>query len=255
MYPGERFSLSVVVIGQRNGTVPGVILATIHESSSLAMGTHVQRISSIFCSQISYIVYSYNSTENISLQVQSPQYSSGIYFHPKLRQIQVSLKPCPPGFRLAHIHPGPYCDCVQLLADNKINCSISDQTIHRPSPVWIGYHSEGRNNDNPSNNVPNTGVIFHHHCPFDYCLPYAVNISVTSLTIKELRRMNSVIMVALVAPATNCIHPCWCSPCVATHSMQSHCHRRNNRWAYILCKRCTDEQCHPTQKCQLNFIE
>ena len=177
------FSVLVVVTGQKNGTVPGDILATLqsrHESlnSSLGAMQEVQTISTTKCSLLNYMVYSYNTTENISLQVQSPKYSSGIYFHPKPRKIKVSLKPCPPGFMLKHMHP--YCDCVQLLANNNINCSISNQTIHRPSPVWIGYHS-----DNHSNSIPDTGIMFHHHCPFDFCLPHDVNIKVNNSSIKE----------------------------------------------------------------------
>jgi len=182
VYPGEMFSLSVVVVGQRNGTVPGDIHATLQSrNSSLGAMQEVQNISTTKCGQLNYTVYSHNTTEDISLQAQSPKYSSGIYFHRKPQKIKVSLKPCPPGFMLKHKHP--FCDCAQLLANNDISCSISNQTIHRPSPVWIGYHSD--ENNNCSDNVPGTRVIFHHHCPFDFCLPHDVNIKVSDSNIME----------------------------------------------------------------------
>ena len=174
-FPGKRFNLSVVVVGQKNGTVPGDVLATFSRSeASLGHLESVQIINHTYCSELGYTVYSSDHSEVIYLQVQRPQYNSGIYFHPIQRHIEVSLEKCPPGFTLYHNHK--HCDCIHLLAINNITCNISTQTIHRRPPVWIGYHSDGYNK---------TGVIFHHHCPFDYCSPGDVDVDVTNLTIEE----------------------------------------------------------------------
>jgi len=176
-FPGKRFNLSVVVVGQKNGTVPGDIHATFtRDGPSLGVLEDVQTINSTKCSNLSYTVYSSDHSERIFLKVQRPEYSmrSGIYLHPIQRDIEVLLKECPPGFTLNQ-NPA-YCDCVHLLTVNNVSCNISTQKIHRPPPVWIGCHND---------TAPNTGVIFHHHCPFDFCLPHNVDINVTNLTIKE----------------------------------------------------------------------
>ena len=176
-FPGKTFNLSVLVVGQKNGAVPGDILANFSKRGpSLEALQYVQTVGTTTCSQLEYTVFSSDVSEVIYLRVQRPGYNSDSYFHPSQRQIEVSLKKCPQGFTLDHTHP--YCDCVHLLAVNNISCSITSQTIHRPPPVWIGYHS-----DNSS--VSNTGLIFHHHCPFDFCLPNDVDINTTNLTIEE----------------------------------------------------------------------
>ena len=172
-FPGQRFNLSVVVVGQKYGTVPGDIHASFSRAGpSLHTLEDVQTINSTNCSALGYTVYSGDRSEVIVLQVQRPEYNRGIYFHPIQRHIEVSLKMCPPGFALNH-NP-TYCDCVDLLAMNNISCSINAKTIHRRPPVWIGYNGYNK-----------TGVIFHHHCPFDYCLPHDVNIRATNFTIEE----------------------------------------------------------------------
>jgi len=179
VYPGERFNLSVVVVGQKYGTVPGDIHATFsRHGPSLGALEDVQTIKNTKCDELSYTVYSSNQSEVIFLQVQRPEYNSGIYLHPKQRHIEVTLKGCPPEFTLNH-NPA-YCDCIKLLANNNITCNINTQTIHRPPPVWIGYHSNSH-----ETTAPSTAVMFHHHCPFDFCLPHDVDINVTNLTIEE----------------------------------------------------------------------
>ena len=177
VFPGKTFNLSVLVVGQKNGAVPGDILANFSKSGpSLEPLQYVQTVSTTTCSVLKYTVFSSDGSEVIYLKVQRPGYSSDSYFHPSQRQIELSLKTCPQGFTLDHAHP--YCDCVHLLAVNNISCNITSETIHRPVPVWIGFHS-----DNSS--TSNTGLIFHNHCPFDFCLPNDVDIHVTNLIVEE----------------------------------------------------------------------
>jgi len=176
-FPGKRFKLSVVVVGQKTGTVPGDIHASFsRHGPSLGALEDVQTINSTDCSDLSYTVYSSDHSEVIFLQVQQPEDNSGIYSHPIQKKIEVTLKKCPPGFALNH----KQCNCIHLMAINNISCNISTETIHRPPPVWIGYHIDSHNGT-----TPNAGVLFHHHCPFDFCLPHDVDINVTNLTIKE----------------------------------------------------------------------
>jgi len=92
----------------------------------------------------------------------------------------ISLLDCPPGFILT---PNGSCDCVPILNQHRINCTIDDQTIHRIAPLWIGYHlsveldvqSNGTAYEH-SNSSEEDGTIVHKHCPFNYCKPGNVDI-------------------------------------------------------------------------------
>ena len=180
IFPGEMFNISVVVVGQMNGTVPGTITAKASTAASLGDLQNVQAISSTKCSVLNYTLSSNSSSETISLQIQRPDYTSDIYFHPTQRLISVSLKECPPGFKKDH-NPS-YCDCAPLYKNKKIKCYINEQRIHRSSPVWIGYGALDVNTNHQTNRLQVEKLMFHDHCPFDFCVQDAVNITVSNLT-------------------------------------------------------------------------
>jgi len=75
------------------------------------------------------------------------------------------------------------CNCVPVLADNGVKCHIDYQTIHRQTPTWIGYHFDAEN--------VGDGIIFHKHCPLDFCKSYDVNVSTTIELIYQDEQCNS----------------------------------------------------------------
>ena len=69
--------------------------------------------------------------------------------------INVSLRPCPPGFSLSK-HPPFKCDCNQLMQQLPgVKCHIQDQIISRSGLVWIS--TDGNETVAASN------------CPYNYC--------------------------------------------------------------------------------------
>ena len=176
VYPGETFTISAVVVGQRNGAVPGDVNATLtdkrHGSSYLGPLQDSQRINGTQCDDLNYAIFSnYTSyTVQLTLTVQQPFAKSNIrttgFIHPT--HLHIKLKKCPLGFVL--YYPG-YCGCVPLLADNGVECDITRQTILHHPPVWIGHKL-------PSNIIQTTVIVF-HHCPFDFCLPHDVSTPTT----------------------------------------------------------------------------
>ena len=168
VFPGEMFEVSAVVTGQRNGTVPGNVFTKFskhtmgHPSLGLLQGA--QKIHSMQCSLLHFEVFSNNSNETLILTAQ--QATPVKYSSP---QLNIVLKSCPLGFALSD-SPPYHCKCAPLLVRHHINCYINNQTIQRPAGSWIGSLEQ--------RNISVSGSIwFKDSCPFDYCKPYAINVS------------------------------------------------------------------------------
>ena len=173
VYPGETFTTMAVVVGQRNGAVPGDVIATLTNGTMyLGPFQDSQTISKPKCDQLNYTIFSSHSTYHsksvrLFLTVQQPVAKRNI---PPANPIYiiVKFKKCPLGFELSQ---AGYCGCVPVLADNGVDCDITRQTILCHPPVWIGHEL--------SSNIKQTTVIVFHHCPFDFCLPHNVSIPTT----------------------------------------------------------------------------
>ena len=176
VYPGETFTAMAVVVGQRNGAVPGDVIATVTDSiygtSYLGPLQDSQTINKTHCDRLNYTLFSNHSTYTVylTLTVQQPTAKSNIWttsiIHPT--HFYIKFKKCPLGFALSQ---AGYCDCEPLLADNGVECDITRQTILHHPPVWIGHE--------PPSNIIQTTVIAFHYCPFDFCLPNDVSIPTT----------------------------------------------------------------------------
>ena len=177
-FPGGTYRISVVVVGQRDGVVPGIVHASLSSdylSSSHSLGD-LQTSQSVgrSCTMMKYTIFSSNNIENISLTVDQPAPSSLKspfldYFVPPT--LSITMLPCPPGFNLSG-NP-PQCNCAFSLLKQNITCNITDQTIYRRAAMWIGYHYKTPNTSDKD------GVIVHKHCPFDYCKQEDLNLSLS----------------------------------------------------------------------------
>ena len=166
VFPGETFTISAVVVGQRNGTVPGDVLAkSTNGSVSLRPLEEVQTISSIQCTQLKYTLFSNQSDSYVNLTAQQPNFNIAIRHDPL--QIHIQLKDCPPGFTLTVQQPS--CQCAHILNVSRVTCNISNQAILRPKSAWIGYK-------NSTMGYTSVGVIAYQRCPFNYCKAKALNI-------------------------------------------------------------------------------
>ena len=164
-FPGETFSIDAVLVGQFNGTVPGTVEANLlSKHSSLKQGERVQKLSSTSCDRLNYTIYTKGHYEVLDLKVQHILDVSG--FEKSVQSnnltIHIHLRDCPIGFAQTN-DDNSLCDCLGLLKKyaNQVSCDITNQTVKRVPPVWIG---------NVETENGTKIVAVHKHCRFDYCL-------------------------------------------------------------------------------------
>ena len=158
VYPGQMFKLPVVVYGQRNGSVPGIVRAEFVDKSQGAHFASLQetQITGHFCTNLTYTIFSNGHFELIELSIddiiQHYRIQTGI-------RLLITLLPCPAGFQLSSLTA--QCECAPLLKDKGLLCNISGSVpmIQRTKSVWISIHPNG--ND----------TLLHDNCPLDYCKP------------------------------------------------------------------------------------
>ena len=165
-YPGAQFEIQAVVVGQKDGIVPGVVRATLRNTSAILGDLQYSQATGKSCTTLNYTVFSSQTEETITLMTETiPKRLTA-----KGLIINVTLLNCPWGFTLRG--SPPQCDCVDKLWEHHIyQCNITTQTINRPPPLWIGYYHSGNNTGHPVE-----GVLVHDHCPFDYCKPEQLSI-------------------------------------------------------------------------------
>ena len=168
VFPGAQLKVKLVVVGQRDGTVPGIVVAKIDANIKLTHNEQNQIINTTKCTDLTYTVHSSesvtqegtNTTITLMTDNNFRNTSKGdtrIYIH-------VTIKPCPPGFN----YEDGTCECSKELKLSEISCNITKTAIEREEygPWWIGFDSKNH-------------VIYHKNCPFDYCVTKPVDIDVT----------------------------------------------------------------------------
>ena len=162
VFPGDSFVISAVIVGQRDGTVPGVVHAMFRYGGdrfhSLGYLQYSQATNNT-CSNLTYTVFSREKTEILVLHVEKVDMIYEWRFIPP--KIHVQLLPCPLGFTLSGIPV--MCSCSGILAEKGYTCNIHQQTVYRPKNVWIGC------NNHHKDSHYDCEVLLHNHCPLDYC--------------------------------------------------------------------------------------
>ena len=153
-YPGEQFGLTIVGVGQREGTVPTVALAY-SRTSKFRNSQQTERS----CTETFYRVESNLSlaTEYLYLIPNSANFNN-----PRPIQVTINLLNCSnlTGFEL---HRGKrVCTCVPVLQKRNMTCDIDTKTIKRQPPYWLGNYSNH--------------LLLHDNCPYDYCKTTSVQI-------------------------------------------------------------------------------
>ena len=177
-YPGADFNISLVTVGQQNGTVPGVVRAEFSKVFGLHSLGPSQGSQSVphDCANMSYTVFSNRPVEYLKLSVENPAAFYAYLFKPPI--ILVELMQCPFGFTLEGDQM-PKCECVQVLRTNGFTCDINTLTIHRPPGVWLGHSNHINNSQSQSANTSaGSKVVLHRHCPFRYCKPGNIDLKV-----------------------------------------------------------------------------
>ena len=157
LYPGKSFSVSVSVLGQRNGTVSQTTSIQAQTSGAIII-SDLQKTqnSTKSCSKLNFTIFSSTDDGNGSIMLSTGPCSHNHYS----LTFQVQIQKCPPGFNLNKTT----CDCADVLFDN---CDVQTGMIFRPSEseFWVGY-------------TELDGLIIHPHCPFDYCIEDELYVSV-----------------------------------------------------------------------------
>ncbi len=175
VFPGKTFSVSAVIIGQRDGTVPGDVVAYVqYHPDSLGPADYVQNIPNTTCTALYFTVFSNRPKETVVLKPDRPSYTKR-KFEP--RWIVLNFIPCPVGF--ARNNSTRKCDCIEILNRNGITCDINKQAIHRVPPTWIGYVRS------LSVSASKPEILFHSHCPLDYCKSNGIDLSTTNESIDQ----------------------------------------------------------------------
>ena len=186
IYPGQKISISAVVVGQNFGTVAGSVFAQFLSSKrtpQLDVRESAQEVQHIHCNQLVYTIFSLidrednyrvliltavkrtitetNELELITKQIAYYEngWSDDIMDTPVY--VRVNLMPCPPGFLLNASGP-PKCDCNnQLRSLPDVACNIQYSTLQRRGLVWIGPLTD--------DNDTITDVMSSEYCPLNYC--------------------------------------------------------------------------------------
>ena len=172
VYPGKTFQISAVGVGQMYGTVPSTIHAQFHKAN-VTNPPKIDTLQSVqevgrFCKYLSYTVKSSNAVEELTLNVVESAINKDVLFSPLDYFadviIHTELQPCPLGFLLHKL----VCICHPKLQALGIECNISSGKIYREAPLWINatLHKEVL-----------IGFLVHQNCPFDYCKPYSLDLS------------------------------------------------------------------------------
>ena len=162
VYPGQTVRVSLVAVGQRNGTVPSATTAQYDPDNGATFRDlqSSQRIDHTTCTELHYTIISRKQTETFKIYVDSSCGSEGIPL-----SVNVTLLKCPIGFTLSN--SSNQCVCEERLQKYTSRCDISNLEITRTASddFWVGVeNTNGRE-----------GLILHPHCPFDYCTTDTVN--------------------------------------------------------------------------------
>ena len=172
IYPGEFVEVDVAIVGQFNTPVPGtVIYYTRHldDFKSEVIDTHCKNLNvQVRTNETKQVNVSIQLTSNFINSSENTPYLSAS----EPLTIVVTLKKCPPGFN----HRNGTCECDEKLSAHKVQCDITEKTILRVPPVWIGHISDGHHDE---------GIVYHPVCPYNYCLDETVNITSNGMVLNQ----------------------------------------------------------------------
>ena len=168
VFSGEQFGLSLVGVGQRNGTVPTVILAHSDPPSNQSVQTVGAK-----CSMVYYTLSTTVSHVKIEIYPESvcENYFSAL-------SVSANIKPCPPGFE--QNRDTKSCTCEATMEELGVQCDITSQSFSHEHGVWLGFSKQQLHFSQPQFNSSQSAkapvlIFLHSHCPLDYCSNKNIN--------------------------------------------------------------------------------
>ena len=183
-FPGEKFNVSAVLVGDEFGTVSGTVYATLLPNEQLLNhNQQLQEVTFKMCNLLEYSIHAipqlktlvltankvnideYADLKKVNKTVKDQEQQTNEAKHGITSEllsqpifINITLEDCPVGFQL---DTATYsCECSSELVKIGIkNCEIKDHTglIHRHGTIWIMSKSN------------QTGIVAHENCPYHYC--------------------------------------------------------------------------------------
>ncbi len=182
VYPGQPFNLTVILAGQLDGSVPGIIsaqLENVQEDQNISLLNHyqVQNVKKSNCTTVKYEIYSSETETNVTLGLVAAQQgdTSVTEYLRQYRELKVKvpISKCPKGFNLSEGENGFTCSCETIFTQANIHCYIKHQTIWVPRNTWIGYFNDS------STFVPQETYVVVNYCPQEFCKQKTLNITTT----------------------------------------------------------------------------
>ena len=143
VYPGEEFTVSVITVGQMNGSTSGSIITKLKDDDSqshvLVRLSHPEP--SAKCVILKFALNSNRSKAEISFKPVTSEIAS--HYRSTTLNLTVHLRICPLGFQLTATPPYK-CICSPALArylldSSQTVCNINNQTISVPERrMWFG---------------------------------------------------------------------------------------------------------------------
>ena len=163
VYPGEPFQVSVAVVGQLDGIVPGTVYAELKQvnnvSQELSQGEDVQKTSGKSCVELNYTIHTNHyvkATLVLSVQfVGDKSFAEHLKFFQPL-EVEIEIRKCPFGFSL---RDQENCSCLLQLQEG-FHCYINNKTIVPKRGFWIGYSRH---------TFDQTNILYSMGCTVDYC--------------------------------------------------------------------------------------
>ena len=145
VYPGARFNVSMITVGQMNGSTPGSINATLDnsdkDSSDRLIIYRDRSASSSKCENMTLILQSNRKFVNIRFDT-VPATAWKPHLPSPSINVTVSLKSCPIGF---FMNENQSCACHPVLCEHHdheclpdLVCDIDKHEIKKHSYIWIG---------------------------------------------------------------------------------------------------------------------
>ena len=179
-YPGQIFTVSLVICGQRNGPAVSTnkLLTTLWGASqnSTLLAPRVQLSNSAHVyTHINYTIFP-NKMESVVLALFI--YGSPCSFSTNTIPlfIYVDFQECSTATGFIFSEDKKRCDCEERLQKYTNECDINDQTILRPAGYgnfWVGYDNALK------------GLILNPHCPLDYCTSSSIRFRLIDETNKQ----------------------------------------------------------------------
>ena len=198
VYPGETIYIPVVAVGQRNGISPAVIRADL-EGLQIGNLQNIQTTNKA-CSLLQYTVLATDpetaGNRSIILYADEPCSRSGFPL-----TIKVKFLSCPDGFSLS---TQGRCTCEERLQRYTTECDINDQSVQRHTEFWVGFDNQSRR------------LIFHPHCPFDYCKSETINITLNDSDVQCDHNRSGILCGACQQHLSLTLGSSQCLPCSNT---------------------------------------